>query len=134
MKLLVLVVVVLLAGCASSPPVDTTGWTYAQHELTPPQRHAMESAIKATLKDPDSAQFSRLKARKVFMPGGKVAIQACVFVNARNSFGGFTGAAPVAGVFPYDNHSVFRITSWRDSQLAQAFAEGCAQMGLLAMN
>ena len=111
-----------------------TGWTYAPHELTPPQRQAMEAAIKATLKDPDSARFSRLKARKVFMPGGKVAIQACVFVNARNSFGGFTGATPVAGAFPYDDHSVFRITSWRDSQLAPAVAEGCAQMGLLAMN
>lgn len=126
--------VLFLAGCATSPPVDTTGWTYVPHDLTPQQRSVVERTISAELKDPESARFSRYKARKVLMPGKREAIQVCVFVNAKNSFGGYTGATPYMGVFPQDDLTQFRITSWRDPQLAQAVAEGCAQMGLLASN
>lgn len=130
--MLALFLLLVVGGCATSPPVDTTGWTYAPHELTPAQRAAIEKAVTAGLKDPESARFSRFKARKVFMPGNKVAIQACGFVNARNSFGGYTGAGPFAGAFPYDDHTMFRVTSRREQDFAPAVAEGCAQMGLLA--
>lgn len=131
-RLPVLALTLVLSGCATATAVDTSGWTYAPHELTTAQRAAIENAVKVTLKDPDSARFSRFKARKAFMPGNRVAIQACGFVNAKNSFGGYTGASPFAGAFPYDDHSMFRISSWREQQLAPAVAEGCAQMGLLA--
>lgn len=127
-----LLLCLIVAGCATAPPVDMTGWTYAPHELTPVQRAAMEKTALAGLKDPESARFSRFKARKVFMPGNKVAIQACGFLNAKNSFGGYTGATPFAGAFPYDDHTMFRLTSRRELDLAPGVAEGCAQMGLLA--
>lgn len=44
---------------------------------------AAERAVKASLKDPESAVFSD----SVFRESGAV----CGYVNARNSFGGFTG-------------------------------------------
>lgn len=56
----------LLAGCSDSS--------------------AARDAVKAGLKDPDSAEFGAIDVREG--PGGK---WACVTVNARNSFGGYTG-------------------------------------------
>lgn len=47
---------------------------------------AVTNAVKAGLKDPDSAEFGAIDVREG--PGGK---WACVTVNARNSFGGYTG-------------------------------------------
>lgn len=47
---------------------------------------AVTDAVKAGLKDPDSAEFGAIDIREG--PGGK---WACVTVNARNSFGGYTG-------------------------------------------
>lgn len=64
--ILSIVALALLAGCSD------TG--------------AVTEAVKTGLKDPDSAEFGAIDIREG--PGGK---WACVTVNARNSFGGYTG-------------------------------------------
>ena len=65
-QILTIAVLALLAGCSD------TG--------------AVTNAVKEGLKDPDSAEFGAIDFREG--PGGK---WACVTVNARNSFGGYTG-------------------------------------------
>ena len=49
----------------------------------PSEESKMESAVRAQLKDPDSAKFGKL-----IVIDGKMA---CLPVNSRNSFGGYTG-------------------------------------------
>jgi hypothetical protein len=59
-----------LTGCDAAPPVL-------------PREDARLELVRAQLKDPASAQFSNVRA-----VGGVL----CGNVNARNSFGGYTGA------------------------------------------
>jgi hypothetical protein len=129
--------VLLLAGCATNAPatapqVDKTGWTYEPYELTAQQRTVIEKTISAELKDPDSARYSRFKARKVVRPGNQVAIELCVFVNAKNSYGGYSGATPYMGEFPHETPTQFKIMGLRGSEHAQFMSQVCARNGLLA--
>lgn len=96
---LVLIAIVLVtANAMFSDPAPTT--RAAEPELTEEQKAAKaeqsrkdaqryvviergKKAVLARLKDPDSAQFGQVTYRE---PG-----IACGFVNARNSFGGYTG-------------------------------------------
>jgi hypothetical protein len=52
------------------------------HRLTPIEKNAI-AAVKAQLRDPDSAQFKGLRIK----PDGA----GCGWVNARNGYGGYTG-------------------------------------------
>lgn len=52
---------------------------------------AIKDAIKSGLKDPDSAEFGEIGVAQG--PKGK---WSCVTVNARNSFGGYTGDKQIA--------------------------------------
>ncbi|HHH0485780.1 TPA: hypothetical protein ACPZO0_002151 [Yersinia enterocolitica] len=55
----------------------------------------IEDAIRNELKDPDSAKFSEFTApRKEVMVNNRKFVygySSCVFVNAKNSYGGYTG-------------------------------------------
>jgi len=56
-------------------------------ELTPAQREAVESGVRAGLKDPGSAIFGSMAAAA----GQHGQFVVCGYVNAKNSFGGYTG-------------------------------------------
>jgi len=49
--------------------------------------------VTSTLKDPESAKFKDAKAITVLYPGGRQTF-LCGMVNAKNSFGGYTGFQP----------------------------------------
>ncbi|MDZ5458019.1 hypothetical protein, partial [Azohydromonas lata] len=55
----------------------------------------VEEAIKDILKDPESARFYEVRR----FPNGN----ACGFVNAKNSFGGYVGKQPFEYVYGYVN-------------------------------
>jgi hypothetical protein len=63
--------------------------------VTPDGRFAKaENAVRANLKDPDSAKFSDLSALTSPNVRGEPTKVVCGRVNARNSYGGYAGAAP----------------------------------------
>lgn len=58
----------------------------------------IENAVKAKLKDPDSAKFEWPNGFVRYTPANGVETSAtCGTVNARNGFGGYTGRMAVLG-------------------------------------
>ena len=69
----------------------------AGHSTTTDQANIAkaEAKVEDLLKDPDSAKFTRVKVKGVVV---------CGYVNAKNSFGGYTGAkAFMTNADPNDN-------------------------------
>lgn len=62
-------------------------------ELTPSRRAAVEAGVRESLKDPESARFGRMWAARQ-----DDTIHVCGYVNAKNSFGGYTGDSLFAGI------------------------------------
>ncbi|HHR6132149.1 TPA: hypothetical protein ACS72K_003796 [Providencia alcalifaciens] len=52
---------------------------------------AVEASVSEVLLDPQSAQFSKLKIVERVNDGKSSSMKVCGYVNAKNSFGGFTG-------------------------------------------
>ena len=57
-----------------------------------------EKIVRLYLRDPDSAKFTDVSFRMMKKPGGGDMAVVCGDVNARNGFGGMTGAQPFAVV------------------------------------
>ena len=77
--------------------VDTVGSTEsaeAADELTAAQETIVLDGLRKNLKDPSSAILGQIKAGTE--EGGTIPI--CGFVNAKNSFGGYTGDKPFIGM------------------------------------
>ena len=78
----------VLCACAVQP-VATPPVRLPTVAMTPEIADAAETSVKGELRDPTSAQFSGLTALQ-----DEGSIDVCGFVNARNGFGGYTGAVP----------------------------------------
>ena len=111
------VVAVLVTGCVSQG-VKVREAT----ELTPAQRTVIEEAIRLRLKDPNTARFGGFKARMAPDHGMIV----CGTVNARKSYGGYSGSTTFFGVL--------RETAFTDVDMdgpgSQGASNRCAQAGL----
>lgn len=88
---------VIALGCLLSsasaqevPPTDPV-------RLTPRQIEAVKDGVRDALKDPESARFGTMLAARSRTDG---AIMVCGYVNARNSYGGYTGRGYFIGVLP----------------------------------
>lgn len=57
------------------------------------------SAVRKRLKDPESARFGVMAAAR---KDGKEGVDVCGMVNARNSYGGYTGEQPFIGTMFID--------------------------------
>lgn len=91
-SLAALVAAAMLAGCQTStipPPPSTTRYTVNEAE-----RAAVEEGVRRSLKDPASAMFGGMLASDA----GNGVKYVCGLVNARNSFGGYTGNTSYIGV------------------------------------
>lgn len=90
------VVAAAAAGMAAGCNEHTAGATQSAatvHKpitLTAAQRGLIEKAVRATLKDPDSAKFGDIRAGV----SGTGSTNVCGLVNAKNSFGGYVGQQP----------------------------------------
>lgn len=82
------------------PAAPASNWQPMQ--LTANQRASVERQIRNQLKDPESARFGGIAAVK----DDKGAITVCGAVNAKNSFGGYTGHRPFVGLLFGDSFLV----------------------------
>ena len=80
-------VVLLLAACAKPEPLPPMTLSEA-HVRT------VQDGLRRGLKDPDSAKFGPMVAGL-----GKTGVASvCGWVNAKNSYGGYSGMSPFLGV------------------------------------
>lgn len=83
----------MLAGCVNPPPTPITSVT--PYTLSQEDIDAVKKGVQDSLKDPLSALFGeRMVAARA---NDFQFIAVCGTVNARNSFGGYTGDKPFMG-------------------------------------
>lgn len=91
---------IFLAACQTSAPADRS-----VASNPPPERHtpynldksdivAVQTGTRSSLKDPDSARFGKMVAGT----NSKGEVIVCLMVNAKNSYGGYTGEKPYFGM------------------------------------
>jgi hypothetical protein len=92
MRSLVVLISIGLAGCISdaapTPPKPESVVEYSFREITPAERKLLAKTFADALKDPDSARWEWPPIRSDVKDG---AIVYCGRVNAKNSYGGYTG-------------------------------------------
>lgn len=96
--LLMLALALILTGCTESfadrvAKAKKSGAAHPQIEMSSFETSIVEDAISSRLKDPSSAQFGAMAA--ALQTDGSVIV--CGLVNAKNSFGGYTGNQPYFG-------------------------------------
>jgi hypothetical protein len=69
------------------------GIVAARHSLSLLERYRVESAVKANLKDPESALFTDYRIARV-----QDGVKVCGYVNAKNAMGGYVGPRLFYGV------------------------------------
>ncbi|MBA5776133.1 hypothetical protein H2509_03230 [Stappia sp. F7233] len=74
-----------------SPAAQEVHQSYALSEV---QVSAIHEGVRDILKDPESARFGEILAAA----NGEGAVSACGWVNAKNSYGGYTGDKPFIGL------------------------------------
>lgn len=96
-----------------------------QAPLTGEQTAAIEAGVRGAIKDPASAQFGG------FIGGHneKGAMIVCGYVNARNSFGGYTGPQAFSGVLSDKGFAVSTITG-SDASGFNVTEVGCRNQNL----
>lgn len=127
-KLAVLATAAMLSACALRPSQDELA--HADYGPYPTEyKQIVEAYMSGILKDPGSAQYQFLNAPvqgwHASMDGGKFGYVVCVNVNARNSFGGYTGAQP-SYLIIHDDHVIYAMHG--DGGLKDSLVEGaCAR-------
>lgn len=86
MRIASIVGVLALAACAKPEPLPPVA-------LMPIHTQAIEDGVRRSLKDPDSGKISNVRAAR--MNDGQIRV--CGTVNAKNSYGGYTGGVPFIG-------------------------------------
>jgi hypothetical protein len=101
-KIIIGFALVLLTACATEPQTRPDGHPFTQVDAGPPpdRNRVIVEYLSEVLKDPDSARISNIGG-PVFMtiPGellvrGTYGWGICFWVNAKNSYGGYTGSRP----------------------------------------
>jgi hypothetical protein len=131
MRRLAGVLLALLAtGCAGgSQQMASSGRAAPEvideyHTLSAAETKAVHEAVRSSLKDPESARFGRALAGKL-----KGDVLVCGMVNAKNSYGGYTGEKPYFGLlFEGKRFGVAKIAG--DDISVQAVQQTCAEKGL----
>jgi hypothetical protein len=111
----------------SSPPIADQMRVIAQVQLSPVEQAAWFNSVRSTLKDPESARFGKTVAGKT----AKGVMVVCGWVNAKNSFGGYTGQQPFTGVY-MSNQNRFEVLPQDGSEIQQRITlKVCADDGLI---
>lgn len=99
-----IILCLMVAGCAANgavpnatapDPVANTVDVLAPVKLSPADIAAVHASVRSSLKDPDSAKFGRAVAGR----DKDGIVRVCLHVNAKNSYGGYTGMKPMTGIF-----------------------------------
>lgn len=79
-----------LSGClAMEPPPVTNSMALSKAHVA-----TIEAGTRTALKDPNSAMFGSMRAAR----DANGIVYVCGSVNAKNSFGGYTGMKPFTGI------------------------------------
>ncbi len=78
----------------SSPVVSPKLVSKSQVSLSASQESQARSIISQDLKDPQSAQFRSWQTEKRLLDNGKTVLSICGEINAKNSYGAYTGFRP----------------------------------------
>ncbi len=89
--------------------LGVAGPTEAAETLTAAQEEKVLDGLRKILKDPNSAILGQIEAG----PEESGTIYICGFVNAKNSFGGYTGDKPFIGMLPPPPDGRFHCTWYR---------------------
>lgn len=94
----------LASGCQPAPPVIGPGpfperpqetlQAGSPYTLSPAEIAAVKRGVKGQLKDPTSPLFGEFRSAK----NSDDVVTVCGWVNAKNSYGGYTGDKPFIGV------------------------------------
>lgn len=113
-------------GCATALVIGALTGEVAARDLTAAERAVVEMDIKKQLKDPDSARFKWLPY--IEQPNGHY----CGLVNAKNSYGGYTGDQPfyVMLVMPEGPIFAANVVGVGGNEFRQrAIIQQCAEQG-----
>ncbi|MGX9144960.1 hypothetical protein [Mesorhizobium sp. 128a] len=96
---------VMFAGCQTAPsstyPIQASTQPTVKHtvkrQLSAEEVAVIQKGVRDSLKDPDSARFGNMLAAQEDADSSWV----CGTVNARNSFGGYTGGTPFMGMLTH---------------------------------
>jgi hypothetical protein len=125
----------LLSGCHSVNPFTPQGEAeilhikpLPQYKLSQDEKLIMRSEFQHILKDPESARFGHIAAGR----DSEGNIFVCGLVNAKNSYGGYTGEQPYMGFFEnLDNKKIFTILHFGGEAYEQHETfERCSYRGL----
>lgn len=106
----------VLAGCNHTAP--RTAETFTPYTLSRAENAVIDSALRSALKDPASAIFGARYAASSSAGG----VYVCGYINAKNSFGGYTGDRPFSGVLGPKPATVFFVSGISNTD-AQIFAK-----------
>jgi hypothetical protein len=122
----------LLAGCAapsaytsrpSTPPVVQLE-QLTPVMLTKTQMEYVRAGVIRSLKDPESARFGTMRGGK----NSEGVITVCGYVNARNSYGGYTGEKPFLGILADKGFAVAAMGGTDDK--TASVHQVCGQSGI----
>ncbi len=118
------VAIIAIAKPSKSDPEPTLGPVHLSWFET----RKVKKAVKEVLKDPGSAEFGSIYARR----NDETSIDVCGFVSARNSFGGMTGMQPFhTSIFSTGSTGMVWISDpWQVAVLCKAagmFGNGLAE-------
>lgn len=115
---------VLTLGACAGTNVPNDDKVQKAIPITPAMRTQIEIGVRGKLKDPESARFGEMMAGVT--PSGKTAV--CGYVNAKNSFGGYTGEKPFIGrLYPES----FRLSAMGGTEIeTSAVRQVCAAIGM----
>lgn len=132
-----------LAACAPAPTYQPSA-TYVPRPSPPPvpvperepgapitltaqQQKAVRVGVVSGLKDPESARFGGMIGAKD--RDGDITV--CGFVNAKNSYGGYSGMSPFVGMFLKPPSADFRVVEVAVSDKDRAaVVKVCRQYGV----
>lgn len=109
-----------LASCNTTASTRLPPQRGTPVSLTSAQTSAVHAGVRANLKDPESARFESLTAVKD--AAGDTIV--CGMVNAKNSYGGYTGKQQFFGVFGPQGY--FSVAGGGEAEAASS----CANVGI----
>lgn len=130
MRLIWLGLAALLTACQSGPITAPDQRAVARLDLTEAQREAVHAGVRHRLKDPASAMFGPVVAGR--RSDGRIPV--CGYVNARNSFGGYTGSRVYTGFLPIIQGIALpaSVAAFGEDATGDTIVRRmCAEMGLL---
>lgn len=121
LHILLLAIVLTWTGQAQAQPDS-----WSRYDLSISQRTDVQMVIKYSLKDPGSAVFGPISAAR--KNDGIVVV--CGWINAKNSFGGYTGNRPFIGALIKEFPNFYLGGIGENNKDAVKIVKACEKIGL----